>query len=47
MVGGGGVVWGRMDTRICLAEFLCYSPETATTLLVSYTPIQNIFAVKK
>ena len=33
--------WGRMDTCMCMAESLCCSPETATTLLISYTPIQN------
>ena len=37
----GKGVWGRMDTRICIAESLCYSPETTTTLLTGYTPIQN------
>ena len=26
---------------ICTAESLCCSPETITTLLISYTPIQN------
>ena len=33
----GRGVWGRMDTRICMAEFLCCSPETITTLLTGYT----------
>ena len=28
-------VWGRMDTCICVAESLCCSPETVTTLLVN------------
>ena len=38
----GKGVWGRMDTCICiLAESLCFSPETITTLLINYTPIQN------
>ena len=37
----GRGVWGRMDTRICMAEFLCCSPETITTLLTGYTLIQN------
>ena len=37
----GRGVWGRMDTRICMAESLCCSPETITTLLSSYTAIQN------
>ena len=35
---GGGL--GRMDTCICMAEFLCCSPETITTLLIGYAPIQ-------
>ena len=39
-------VWGRMDTCICMAESLCRVPETSTTLLISYTPIQNAFGVK-
>ena len=30
---------GRMDT--CMAESLLCSPETITTLLIKYTPIQN------
>ena len=30
-----------MDTCICMAESLCYSPETITRLLISYTPIRN------
>ena len=37
----GGRFWGRMETRICMAESLRWSPETATVLLISYTPIQN------
>ena len=37
----GRGVWRRMDMCICMAEFLCYSPETITTLLISYTPVQN------
>ena len=32
-------VRGRMDTYISMAEPLCRSPETITTLLISYTPI--------
>ena len=34
-------VRGRVDTCICVAESLCCSPETTTTLLISYTPIEN------
>ena len=30
-----------MDTCIHMAESLHYSPETITTLLTGYTPIQN------
>ena len=37
----GRGVWGRMDTCICTAESLHWSPETTTTLLTGYTPIQN------
>ena len=37
--GRGG--WGRMDTCIRMAESLRYLPETITTLLIAYTPIQN------
>ena len=33
--------FGKMDIFICMAEFLCCSPETTTTLLTDYTPIQN------
>jgi len=37
----GRRVWGRMDTYICMAEFLCCSPKTVTTLLIGYPSIQN------
>ena len=33
----GRAVWGRMDTCICPTESLHCSPETVTTLLISYT----------
>ena len=37
-----------MDTCVSTAEYLCCSPETTTTLLTGYTPIQNTkFHVKK
>ena len=36
-----------MDTHICMAESLPYSPETITTLLISYNPIQNNKLVKR
>ena len=29
------------DTYTCIAESLCCSPETITTLLIDYTSIQN------
>ena len=41
----GRGAWGRMETCICMAEFLYCSPETIT-LLVGYTPIQNVFGIK-
>ena len=37
----GGNFMGRMDTCLCMAESLLCSPETTTTLLISYTPVQN------
>ena len=37
----GRGVWGRMDTRICMAESLCCSPETITTLLISCVVVQS------
>ena len=37
----GRGAWGRTDTCICMAESLHCSPVTTTTLLISYTPIQN------
>ena len=43
----GREVWGRMDTCICMVESLCCSPETITTLLIGYTPIQNKKLKKK
>ena len=37
----GSGVWGTMDTCLCMAESLCSPPETVTTLLIGYTPMQN------
>ena len=37
----GRGVGGRLDKCICMAESLCCPPETVTTLLIGYTPIQN------
>ena len=34
-------VWGRMDTCICMAEFLHCPPENVRTLLIGCTPLQN------
>ena len=36
-----GVGVGGMDTWICMAESLHCSPETITTLLIGYTPMQK------
>ena len=36
----GRGVWGRINT-LCTAESLGCSPETITTLLIGYTPVQN------
>ena len=33
--------WGKMDTCLPMAESLHCSPETTTTLLIGYTPLQN------
>ena len=44
MLGGsldGRGLGGRMDTCICTAESFFHPAETITTLLISYTPIQN------
>ena len=37
----GRGVWERMDTCIFIDESPQCSPETITTLLIDYTPIQN------
>ena len=39
--GWEGSWGGRMDTGIYMAEALCCSPETITTLLISFIPIQS------
>ena len=39
-------VWGRMDICIGMAETCCCPPGTITTLLISYTSIQNIYFLK-
>ena len=35
----GSGVWGRMDTCLCMAESLCYSPEIITALLICYVRV--------
>ena len=37
----GREVWGRIDAHICMAKSLYCSPETITTLLIVYPPLQN------
>ena len=37
----GRGVWGRLGTRICVAESILCSPEIVATLLIGYTPTQN------
>ena len=43
----GRGIWGRINTCICMAESLCCSPETTTTLSIGYSPVQNAFGIKK
>ena len=38
--------WERMNTYICMTESLHCSPETITTLLIGYTPVQNVLMLK-
>ena len=38
---------GGLDTCICMAKCLHCSPETITTLLIGYTPIQNKKCLKR
>ena len=40
-------VWERIDTCTCMAESLRCSHKNITTLLISYTPIQNKKFFKK
>ena len=35
----GRGVWGRIDTYVFMAEFLCCPLEAIITVLISYTPI--------
>ena len=43
----GRRVCGRMDTCTCMGQSLCCPPETTTTLLIGYTPIQHKKLKKK
>ena len=43
----GGEFGGEWIHLTGMAEFLCCSPETLTTLLISYTPIKNKKFIKK
>ena len=36
-----------MDTCIYMAESLCCSPDTITTLLIRYTPIKTLLVLKR
>ena len=38
---GDMLLWGRVDTCICMAESLPCASEPTTTLLTGHTPIQN------
>lgn len=38
----GSGVWGSMDTCVCMAAWLCCTPEAITALLNGYPPISNI-----
>ena len=42
-IGGGPL----SPQYLKMAESLHCSPETITTLLIGYTPIENVFGVKK
>ena len=37
-----GGEFGGMNTCTCMAKSFFFPPETITTLLISYTPIQNL-----
>ena len=43
----GRGIWGRMGKCICMAEFLCCSLETVTTLLISYPNTKQKVLLKK
>jgi len=37
----GRGVWGRKDSCTCITESLDCAPETITTVLIGYPPVQN------
>ena len=37
-------VWGKIDTCICMAGFLCFPPETISTLLTDYACMLSHFS---
>ena len=37
----GRGVWGEVDTRVCMAESVCCSPETITALLIGFSNIKK------
>lgn len=39
----GGMVWGRMDTCICMTGSLCSSPEPSTLLIRKHPNIKSFF----
>ena len=41
----GGAGFEGDQTYVCMSESLCCPPETTTTFLISYTPIQNKFKI--
>ena len=43
----GRAVWGRIDACLCMAESLCCSPGTTTTLLIGYTQYKMLLVLKK
>ena len=40
-------VGDKMDTCMCMVDSLCCTPETITTLLISYTQYKMFLVLKK
>ena len=38
----GRGVWGKIDTWMCMAGSLYYSQDAIITLLIGYTPVENL-----